>query len=136
MAVVDTGVLIAAFNRRDSLHRPGWDILQAADRGDIEPLTVHDFVLAETLNHLNRKVSSPSARDALRRLEASDGFRLLRLSDVVYSVGKNDIFPNEAGLSFVDALTIAFMREHKIHVLYSFDDGFDGRAGVRRKAAV
>jgi len=134
MAVADSGVLIAAFNKRDSLHKEGWEIVQSADQGDIEPLTVHDFVLAETLNHLNRKVNSPSAREALRRLEASDGFRLIRLSDVVYSVGKNDVFPKEPGLSFVDALTVAFMREHKMQVLYSFDDGFDGRAGIRRKA--
>ncbi|MBI2077820.1 MAG: PIN domain-containing protein [Euryarchaeota archaeon] len=135
MPVIDTGVLIAAFNRRDSLHEAGWAIVQAADAGRIEPLIVHDFVLAETLNHLNRKVGSPAARDSLRRLEASDGFRLVRLSDVVYSIGKNDVFPHEAGLSFVDALTVAYMRENKIHTLYSFDEGFDGRVGIRRTKA-
>lgn len=133
MPVIDTGILIAAFNRRDSLHEQGWAIVSAADAGEIEPLVLHDFVLAETLNHLNRKVGSPAARDALRRLEASDGFRLVRLSDVVYSIGKNDVFPREAGLSFVDALTVAYMRENRIQVLYAFDKGFDGRAGIRRR---
>lgn len=135
MPAIDTGVLIAAFNRRDSLHSEGWAIVRAADTGDLQPLIVHDFVLAETLNHLNRKVSSHAAREALRRLESSDGFRLVRVSDVVYSIAKNDVFPKEAGLSFVDALTVAYMREEDIHVLYSFDGGFDGRARVRRKTA-
>jgi predicted nucleic acid-binding protein len=72
-AVIDSGVLIGAMNRTDAYHARAWPILTAADEGRIAPLHVTDFILAETLNYLNRKIGSKESREGLRRLEASPG---------------------------------------------------------------
>lgn len=134
-AVVDSAVLIAAMHRRDVRHQEARTILLAADRGDIPPLLITDFLLAETLNYLTRKGGSAVAREALRRLEASRGFRVERISDAAFAKGKNDVFQTIDGLSFVDALTVAFMQGRGIRRIYSFDADFDRVAGIERLTA-
>lgn len=133
---VDSAVLIAAMHARDVDHARAFAILQAADEGTIPPLVLTDFILAETLNFLTRKGGSPAAREALRRIEASQGLRVERISDGVYAVGKDDVFRHIDGLSFVDALTVAFMRHRGLPSIYSFDEDFDRVPGIRRATKV
>lgn len=135
-AVIDSAVLIASLRRRDALHERAWPILQAADAGDIPPLVLTDFILAETLNHVVRKDGSAQAREALRLLEASTGFRIERVSDAVFARGKDEVFRSEDGLSFVDALTVAFMQDRGLRRIYSFDADFDRVRGLKRLVEV
>lgn len=135
-AVVDSVVLIAAMHARDTRHGDAFPILKAADEGRIAPLVLTDFILAETLNYLTRKGGSAAGREALRRLEASRGFRVERVSDEAYTRGKNDIFQRIDGLSFVDALTVAFMQSRGFTLIYSFDEDFDRVPGLRRLRSV
>jgi uncharacterized protein len=135
-AFIDSVVLIGAFHRRDQHHEHALPILLRADEGAIKPLHLTDFVLAETINFLTRKGGSAMGRDALRRLEASKGFRVERISDAVYHEAKNEVYANVDGLSFVDAVTVAFMRHKRLRWIYSFDDGFDRVDGIDRLAAI
>lgn len=136
LAVVDSVVLIAAMHRRDANHPGALPILKAADDGTIPPLVLTDFILAETLNYLTRKGGSSAGREALRRLESSRGFRVERISDAAFARAKTDVFGTIEGLSFVDALTVAYMFERGHAQLYSFDAGFDRVPGIARLVAV
>jgi uncharacterized protein len=135
-ALVDSVVLIAASHRRDQNHAHALPILMAADEGKIPPLALTDFILAETLNFLTKKGGSAIGRDALRRLEASQGFEIHRTTDQVYHQAKNEIYHTHDGLSFVDALIVAFMNQTRREWIYSFDEGFDRVAGITRAAAL
>lgn len=129
---MDSVVLIAAMHRRDRRHADALPILKAADEGRIPPLVLTDFLLAETLNYLTRKGGSAVGREALRRLEASSGFEVQRVPDDVWATGKNRVYRTIDGLSFVDALTVAFMERRRIRTIYSFDADFDRVPGVER----
>lgn len=135
-AVVDTGVLVGAFHRRDAHHAEALSIVLAADDGKIPPLLLTDFVLAETINYLTRKGGSQAGREALDRLEASPGFSIERVPDTVYTRGKNEVYRAFEGLSFVDALTVAFMQARELLRLYSFDRGFDQVPKLKRLVRV
>lgn len=130
--VIDSAVLIAAFLRRDARHADASPILYAADEGDIGPLLVTDYILAETLNFLQRKGTPDMAREVLRRLEASSGFRIERLPDSVYAAARHDVYPRYPTLSFVDACTVALMAHQRLTTLYSYDSGFDAVASLSR----
>lgn len=131
-AVVDSSVLIAAMHRRDAHHAEALLILRAADDGGIPPLLLTDFLLAEVINYLTRKGGSAVGREALRRIEASQGLRVERIPDTVYLRGKSEIFERIDGLSFVDALTVAFMENRGVTRIYSFDEDFDRVPRIHR----
>lgn len=132
-AFVDTAVLVAAAHRRDQDHDRGLEIVRAADRGTIGPLLLTDFVLAETVNYLVIRGGSEAGREALDRLETSRGFSIERTPDTAYITGKNEVLRRFDGLSFVDAVTVAFVRNRGIDVVYTFDDDFDGVPGIERR---
>lgn len=131
-ALIDTGVLVAAFHQRDTYHRQALPIVLAADEATIPPLYLTDFILAETLNFLTRKGGSRPAREVLDRLEASAGFVVERVPDTVYTRAKNDVFRTYDGLSFVDALTVAYMQARGLSHIYTFDKGFEVVPKLRR----
>ncbi len=134
--MIDTGVLVGAMLARDSYHDEAVPIFQAADAGTIPPVVVTEFVLAETLNFLVKKGNSAIGRDALARLEASTGFQIRGVPAGVVDRAKVEVFQRFDGLSFVDALTVAFMQEHGIETLYSFDEGFDKVPSIARRSTL
>lgn len=133
---MDTVVLVGALHRRDTHHDEALPIVRAADRGDLAPLIVTDFILAETLNYIVKKGSSAAARQALDRLESSPGFVFERVPDTSYDRGRGEVFRRYDGLSFVDCLTVAWMEDHDVETIYSFDQGFDRVGSVTRRITV
>lgn len=134
-AIVDSAVLIGAMHARDAHHAAAFRILDAADRGEIAPLVLTDFILAETINYLTRKGGSAVGREALDRIETSQGLRIERTPEAVFSTAKNDVFPKIDRLSLVDSLTVAHLRERGWDRIYSFDDDFDRVPGLKRLVA-
>lgn len=130
-AIVDTGVLYAAFHRRDEFHDTGLAIVRGADAGELPQLHVLDFVLAETMNALTTRLAPTDSRTALDMLETSTGFDLTRTSNAVWARGLA-IYRDVDPLSLVDAVLVAFAREHDCPYLYSFDTGFDVVEDVTR----
>lgn len=130
-ALVDTGVLYSAFQRRDEHHETGLAIARDADRGRLPRLDVLDFVLAETMNALTQQLRPAQSREALSMLETSPGFDVIRTSGAVWARGRAT-FASVDRLSFVDALLVAHAREREVPYLYAFDTGFDGLDEVRR----
>lgn len=134
-AIVDSIVLIAAMHARDVHHVEARKIVEAADQDELAPLVLTDFILAETLNYLTAKGGSAIGREALSRIEASQGLRIERTPDSVFSAGKNKVYANIDGLSLVDALTVAHMRHRGVSHIYSFDDDFDRVPEIQRLVA-
>lgn len=130
-ALVDTGVLYAAFQRRDDFHETGLSIVRDADRGELPQLVVLDFVLAETMNALTRRLDPGDARRSLEMLEASAGFEITRTSNVVWSAGLAT-YRQLDRLSLVDSILVSYCREREASYLYSFDTGFDDVGGITR----
>ena len=135
-ALVDTGILVGALNRRDSLHAPALAIVRAIDDGKLGRAIVTDFVLAETLNYVNRKVDGDLARETLRRLLDSAHFVIERTPDTVWNKARDVVFPRYGHLSFTDALVVAHLSQRGLRRLFSFDSGFDAVRGIERLAAL
>lgn len=133
---MDTGVLVGATLTRDQHHEAARPIVRAADSEDIAPLLITDFILSETLNFLVQKASSLIARDALTRLESSPGFIFERVPDTSYDRGRDQVFRRYDGLSFVDCLTVAWMEDHDVETIYTFDDDFDKVEDIVRRTTV
>lgn len=130
-ALVDTGVLYAAFDRNDQYHDTGLAIVRSADCGSLPQMVVVDFVLAETMNALTQQLAHDDSVDVLSMLERSVGFDIQRTGDRVWDRGLA-AYESHAQLSLVDALLVAFSRETDCRYLYSFDDGFDSVDGLQR----
>lgn len=130
-ALVDTGVVYAAFDRRDQYHDTGLAIVRGADDRSLPRLVVLDFVLAETMNALTRQLEHEEAVAALSMLERSVGFDVRRTNDRIWDRGLAG-YEDYAHLSLVDALLVAFARETECEYLYSFDSGFDVVDGLQR----
>lgn len=133
-AVVDTTVLYAACNRSAHRHVTGLEIVRAADHADIPMLRIPDVVLVETMNGLVRDVGHDTATDVLERLEASEGFTIDRVTEPVWHGGL-DVFRSIERLSLADGIIAAYLREHGLEYLYSFDTGFDGLPAITRLPA-
>lgn len=130
-ALVDTGVLYGAFQRRDQYHETGLAVVRDADAGRLPELLVLDFVLAETMNALTQQLAAEDTREALAMVETSSGFEITRTTGTVWARGLAT-YKRLDRLSFVDALLVAAARERDREFLYSFDSGFDGVDGVTR----
>lgn len=128
---MDTGVLYAAFHRRDEFHDTGLSIVRGADRDVLPQLLVVDFVLAETTNALTLQLLPGDARRALEMLETSTGFEIGRTSNAVWARALAT-YRQIDRLSLVDAVLVAFCRERDVPYLYSFDAGSDGIEGLTR----
>ncbi len=133
--MMDTGVLAGALLKRDTHHEEAKPVFDAVDEGSIPPVVITEFILAETLNFLVAKGNSAIARDTLDRLEQSTGFSIQPVPAHVIDKGKNKAFQRFDGLSFVDALTVAYMQEHDLDTLYSFDSGFDKVPSITRRTS-
>lgn len=130
-ALVDTGVLYAAFQRRDEFHETGLSIVRDADRGALPQLVVLDFVLAETMNALTQQLAPADARRSLEMIEESEGLDIARTSNAVWAAGLAT-YRRVDRLSLVDSIIVAYGRERDRPYLYSFDTGFDGVEGLTR----
>jgi predicted nucleic acid-binding protein len=129
-AFVDSVVLIGAFYRNDQWHAKAAPIIREIDSGH-SPVYITDFILAEVLNFLHQKAGHGAATETLRALESSETISIIRVSDSQFAAG-NAFFEKYPRLSFVDALTVACMKDLKIENIYSFDSDFDGIEGVVR----
>ena len=129
-AIIDSVVIIGAYYRNDQWHTRASPIIQAIDSGSSQ-IYITDFILAEVINFLHHKAGHAAAVEALGALEDSDKIAIIRISDVQYASGRF-WFEKYPRLSFVDALTVACLKDLGLHYIYSFDSDFDGIEGITR----
>lgn len=132
VAVLDSVVLIGAFYRSDQWHRPAAAILRKVDEGALGECVLTDFILAETLNFMRARAGPEAGTSCLEGIESSESIRVERVTDGQFRAAKDVYFRRFPRLSFVDSLTVAFMKDRSVERLYSFDAGFDSVPGIRR----
>ncbi|MHC1623558.1 MAG: type II toxin-antitoxin system VapC family toxin [Candidatus Methanospirareceae archaeon] len=131
-AIIDSVVLIGAFYKNDQWHKRSAPIIMKADEGELGDLIISDFIVAEVLNFFNKRVGHKAAIECLNQLESNEFFHIERITDEQYVMGKDIYFRTYDRLSFVDALTLAYMKSNGIKHIYSFDSEFDGIKGITR----
>lgn len=132
-ALVDTTVLYAAANSRESRHETALDIVRGADRGALPALVISDPVLIETMNGLTKDVGKEVAVDFLSRLQTGSHFEIQREPIIVWHTAF-DTFEQIERLSLADAIIVTSARHHSIKYCYSFDGDFDGFDSFTRLA--
>lgn len=130
-AVLDSNVLIASHDRDDERHESSRAIVRGIDRGELPEGRVTNYVVAETLNLLHSRHSHGLAVDTYDRLNRSAGVRIERVTETDFEQGST-LFRTYEGLSFVDAVLVAYMNRENITHIYSFDDDFDALDSVTR----
>ena len=124
MIFIDTSVLIAAINAKDSRHARAKDLLREVDSGRWGTALVPDFVLVEAASWLVRKRGAKHAQNFVRTLLGEGSVRLLPCSDHV--PGALHIFLEQRGtrLSLTDAAIVGMARDLGYRTIATFDSDF------------
>ena len=125
MIFVDTGAWVARFSRRDQFHRraiEGWDRLRASN----ERIVTSDSVFVETVSLLARKVGPAAAAEAGRFLHGWARLTTIRATREDESAALDLIAKfSDQSIGFVDCLSFAVMRRHRITSAFSYDRHFE-----------
>jgi hypothetical protein len=124
MIFVDTGAWVARFSVRDQYHKRAaatWARL----KGSNEQIVTSDSVFVETISLLGRKVSPLAAMEAGRFLQGWNKLTILRATrdDEAVALGLLGKFADQS-VGFVDCLSFALMRRHRIATAFSYDRHF------------
>jgi len=128
---VDTNVLVGSALKRDQYNRKATEILRRLDTNDTPVTHVNNYVVAETMNLVGERAGKETAIEIYDSLVESAGFERMKITEGDFSRGEA-LFRKYDRLTFVDSITVAYMRREGIEYLYSFDDDFDGIDGVTR----
>lgn len=129
--VVDSNVLIGYRLARDQHNDAATRIVRQFDSGELPKALLTDYCLAETLNIVGGRAGHEVGVDTLDAIIESRGIDIVQTTRGDFSTGQA-IYRNHDGLSFVDAITVAFLRREELGYLYSFDDDFDAVEDVTR----
>lgn len=130
-ALLDSNVLIGARIASDKHHEAGHEITAGIDGGSLPAGRIPDEVLSEVLNYLHTRAGSAVAIETLDAIHASVDLAVDRTTKTDFDAGRS-LFRQYEGLSFTDAVIVAYMRRTGIEYLYSFDDDFDAVDGITR----
>lgn len=125
---IDTGVFVAARNRRDVNHRKAVDLLRKALKGVYGAMYTSDYVFDEAVTIALVRTGNPKiALDIGGFILSSRRLRIIHVDKVIFKEAWN-IFIRyaERGISFTDATSIAIMKKYNIDYIMSFDKHFDG----------
>jgi predicted nucleic acid-binding protein len=129
--LVDATVVIAFVDTEDEDHEQGEEIVRAIDHGELVTGVVTHEALVETLNFVNERKGPTKANALLDSLEEGAHFRLPYGPKSNVGQGRG-LLRQHSGLSYGDAMQVAYMLEEDIEYIYSFDDDFDSINGITR----
>lgn len=124
MIFIDTGAWVAMFSRRDQFHARAamiWARLRAANAA----IVTSDSIFAETMTLLARNLHARAAAEAGRFLQRWGHLVVVRATgeDEEQALDLLERFSDQE-VGFVDCLSFALMRRHRIHEAFSFDRHF------------
>jgi len=126
-AFIDTGVFVAARNKRDINHEKAVNLLREALKGKYGRIYTSDYIFDEAVTvALVRTRKSDIAIDMGNFILSSKKLRILHVDKLVFMDAWR-IFKKYVNkkLSFTDAVSIALMRRYNIDYIMSFDKHFD-----------
>lgn len=131
-AVVDTSLIVAAFNERDAMHDRALQILEEIRKGRHGEVFTTVFVLDEVvtvlLSRTGRHENAVQAVDFVLPSNPDEAWlafepigeeTFFRALDAFRRSGRRE-------LSFTDWTTVAMIREGRADAVVSFDEDFDG----------
>jgi predicted nucleic acid-binding protein len=130
---VDTNVLVGRTLKRDQYHEDATEVVGIIDKGEVPVAHVNSYVIAETMNLVGGRAGKGVAVELYDTLVESAGFELRHATKKDFQEA-DAVHRKYDSLSFVDSVTVAYMRREDIECLYSFDDGFDAVGSVTRLA--
>ena len=125
---IDTGIFVAARNKRDVNHKRAVSLLKEALKGVYGALYTSDYVFDEAVTVALVRTRRPEiAIDMGNFISSSRKLRIIYVNKIVFEEAWS-IFVKyaEKRLSFTDATSIAIMKRHGIDYIMSFDKHFDG----------
>lgn len=130
-AVVDSNVLIGYRLARDQFNERATEIVRGID-GSVLPRTLlTTYCLAEVLNIVGESAGHQTGIETLDGIVESRGIEVVQTTHGDFSTGQA-IYRRHEGMTFVDAITAAYMRREDVAYIYSFDDDFDAVEGITR----
>jgi predicted nucleic acid-binding protein len=124
LILIDTSLLLAAINEKDSHHANARDLLQEVDSGRWGSALLPDYVLVETVNWLARRRGPKEAKRFAVSLLERKVIQILSCSDHFPRI--LSIFMEQRGtaLSLTDAAIVGLARLGSCRVVATFDSDF------------
>ena len=121
---VDTSVLYALIDKRDSVHRAAREVVASLVQAG-RRLVVSDYVVAESVNLANARGGSTVARRVLDSIEQSAGVRMEWIGTDRFELTKT-FFRKHAdhGYSFTDCTSFVLMRQLRLAEALTTDKHF------------
>ncbi|MGA3159173.1 MAG: type II toxin-antitoxin system VapC family toxin [Steroidobacteraceae bacterium] len=121
---VDTSVLYALIDKRDSVHRAAREVVASLVQAG-RRLVVSDYVVAESVNLANARGGSTVARRVLDLIEQSAGVRMEWIGTDRFELTKT-YFRKHAdhGYSFTDCTSFVLMRQLRLAEALTTDKHF------------
>ena len=138
-AAIDTNVLVAIIDARDTWHPKASALLDAVDRSHIEIIWL-DCVLNETISVLARRAEEQNRSEQIPALLHSilqmiTPEKITWVSSEIHNLYEDvvDLIRESGGkLNFHDALIALFCRASGIEMIRTFDKDFDSIPWLRR----
>lgn len=134
---LDTGIFVAAVSATDEHHAAARSVLRRISAREWESVYTSDFVVAEALNYVARKIRRREAADLVLALAFGADDAPAFVSSVVRIHGGRFAAAVELlrskfarGLSLTDWTSVVAMEEMRIGHIATFDGGFKGLATV------
>lgn len=131
VALLDSNVLFAHRSAADTFHEPATGIVEAMDTDQLPVGRVTNYILAEVLSLIGERLGKSTAIETFDMLVEGAGFDIAHATRTDFNAGQA-LYRRHDRLTFVDAVTVAYMRRTDIEHLYSFDDDFDVIEGITR----
>jgi predicted nucleic acid-binding protein len=129
--VIDSGVWIAAFNKKDVHHQQGRLIISAVTDGKLVEPRITDYIFNEVVTYTRKKLGFEVSLKIANALLDSSHVKMLVVDESMF-MSSFHIFQKYDALSFTDANIVVVMKNLRLKWLYSFDSGFDGVKKITR----
>ena len=137
--IIDTNVIVGLYDKKDVWHKQAKKLIQIFKEISLD-LVVLDCVVNETFTVLARRLGERKGKrilvTTLKKVKAAfpksritNSYQLIETN---YEALIDNIIKNNGKINFHDALIITFAINQNIPFIVSFDEDFDGIAGVTR----
>ena len=128
---IDSGVWIAAFNKKDEHHAVASKIISHLLQDQSRKVYISDYVFDEVTTYIRKKISPEASILVAEAMLDSLLIETIFMSEKYFNATYH-IFKMYDQLSFTDASIVVIMKNNQISYLYSFDSGFDSVKEIRR----
>ncbi len=123
-ALVDSNMLIAIWDKSDSLKTNAEGILKKFSENEIRFFFITNYVLVEVISFLIKKLRFELVLEAYNYLVRNERVKIAYVDPLMDEEIRNLFFKYKS-LTLTDCSLIALSRLTAIKTLYSFDKGFD-----------